>query len=87
MLGVGLKFKGFFNISRRTIHEWVSASSKDMHTHVALRNCIEDLKFQLGGEKPHLLTAFFGDDHLPYGSSIAQELSDTFNPKVSFILK
>lgn len=67
-------------------HDWASVSSDNMQSHIALRECIDELKDRLEGERPGLITAFFGTQHLTYGSTLAKEISKQLNPRVSMIV-
>ena len=70
----------------RLMHEWASASSCEMRSHVAVRDCIDQLMDQLDGGSPRLVTAFFGTEHLKEGPLIAREVYKRTGTEVSTVL-
>ena len=72
-------------MQRMKIHDWISTSSKIGETHHALDSCINGLKDQLEGEKPSLITVFFGSQHINNGPKIASKLSYEFKDAVCSI--
>ena len=66
----------------RQVHDWASTSSVDMNAHVAVRQCIDQLRDQLEGERPRFMTVFFGSQHLQEGPLIAKEIYEKTGTEV-----
>lgn len=72
----------FTRTGARQIHDWASSFSVEINSHVAVRNCIAQLRDQLEGERPRLLTVFFGTQHLQEGPLIAREIYEKTGTEV-----